>query len=128
MITLGIRAAPKSVTFAVYDSDEERILNVEAIKIPAALARPDRLKYIRSNLLDVLREYKITKAGIRAMEPSAQSQNMERIEIEGVIQEAFASSELLSYYVGHIASISARLGIERKSFKPLVDGDEDFEI
>ncbi|MEQ9379907.1 MAG: hypothetical protein RJP95_03535, partial [Pirellulales bacterium] len=48
-----------------------------------------------------------------------------RIQIEGVIQEAFASSELQSYYVGQIASISKRLGIERRRFKPLIDGDEN---
>jgi Holliday junction resolvasome RuvABC endonuclease subunit len=128
MITMGIRAAPKIVTFAIYDSERQTILNVEAIKIPAAFSTPDRLKYIRSNLLDVLREFKVSKAGIRAIEPSAQTQGIERIEIEGVIKEAFASSELVSYYVGHISSISARLGIERRAFKPLVDGEQEYPV
>ena len=128
MITIGIRAAPKAVTFAVYDSENQTILNVEAIKIPAAFSRPDRLKYVRSNLLDILREFKVSKAGIRASEPSAQSQNIERIELEGVIQEAFASSELSDYYVGHISSISSRVGIERRAFKPLVDGELEYPV
>jgi hypothetical protein len=128
MITIGIRAAPTTVTFAVYDGDARLVLNVEEIKIPAALSTPDRLKYLRSNLLDVLREYKVVNAGVRITEPNAQSPSIERVQIEGVIQEAFASSDLAAYYVGQISSISKRLGIERQQFKPLVDGKEDYGV
>lgn len=125
MITIGIRAAPKVVTFAIYDADENTIVNVEEIKIPAAFPTPAALKYVRSNLLDVLREYKVERAGVRVTEAFSPHLSIERIQIEGVIQEAFASSELESYYVGQIASISKRLGIDRNKFKPLVDGDSD---
>jgi hypothetical protein len=128
LITIGIRAAPKAVTFAVYDTESREIVNLEAIKIPAAFSRPDGLKYVRSNLLDILREFKVKKAGIRATEPSSQSLNLERVELEGVIQEAFASSNLVSYYVGHISSISARLGIDRTAFRPYVDGQEEYGV
>ncbi len=124
MITIGIRAAPKVVTFAIYDADEEAIVNVEEIKIPAAFETPAALKYVRSNLLDVLREYKVESAGIRVTEGLA-TPNIERIQIEGVILEAFASSELRSYYVGQIASISKRIGIDREDFKPFADGKKD---
>jgi hypothetical protein len=128
MITIGIRASPKVVTFAVYDSENKTVLNVEGIKIPAAFSRPDRLKYVRSNLLDILQEFNVVQAGIRTTEPSAQSPNIERIEMEGVIQEAFASSGLHAYYVGQISSISARLGIYRRAFKPLVDGSDQYPV
>lgn len=125
MKTIGIRAAPKAVTFAVFDTAAKAVLNVEELKVPMAFATPDALKYIRSNLLDILREYDIERAGIRVTEGMAQSANIERVQIEGVIQEAFASSMLNSYYVGQISSISGRIGIDRRRFKPLVDGDED---
>ncbi|WP_084536762.1 hypothetical protein [Azospirillum halopraeferens] len=128
MITIGIRAAPKTVTFAIYDSDSREIINIEEIKIPAAFAAPDALKYLRSNLLDVLREFRVSKAGIRACEPNAQNPDIRRIQMEGVIQEAFASSELTGYYVGHISSITSRLGIPRTDFKVLVNGERDFEV
>ena len=128
MITIGIRAAPKTVTFAVYDCEAEAVVNVEEIKIPAAFSTPAALKYVRSNLLDILREYKVERAGVRVTEVSAQSPSIERIQIEGVIQEAFASSELQSYYVGQISSISKRLGIDRARFKPLINGENDFGI
>lgn len=128
MRTIGIRAAPKAVTFVVFDADADAVLNVEDIRIPIAFHTPEALKYVRNNLLDILREYGIERAGIRVTEPSAQSPNIARIQIEGVVQEAFASSLLKSYYVGQISSISARLGIERADFKRYVDGQLDCPV
>jgi hypothetical protein len=128
MVTIGIRAAPTAVTFVIYDSDAQQVINVEEIKIPAAFSTPEGLKYLRSNLLDVLREYKVVNAGIRVTEPTAQSPSIERAQIEGVIQEAFASSELAAYYVGQISSISKRIGIPRERFKPLVAGEEEYDL
>lgn len=127
MYTIGIRAAPKIVTFAIYDSDGEKLINVEEIKVPLAFTTPDALKYIRNNLLDILREYQVSRAGVRVTEPSAQRLNIERIQIEGVIQEAFASSSLNYYYIGQISSISAKIGIERSNFKKYICGELDFE-
>jgi hypothetical protein len=49
------------------------------------------------------------------------------LQIEGVIQEAFASSSLESYYCGQISSISSRLGIERTNFKKFVSGELNYE-
>ena len=125
MRTIGIRATSKSVTFAIFDTEEKAVLNIEELKIPAAFPTPEGLKYLRSNLLDILREYSIERAGIRVTESNAQSMSIERIQIEGVVQEAFASSNLQTYYVGQISSISKRLGFERTKFKPLVNGEKD---
>ena len=128
MRAIGIRAAPQAVTFAVYDSQEGNLINVEDLRVPRAFHTPDALKYIRSNLLDILREYSIDSAGIRVTEPSAQSIHISRIQIEGVVQEAFASSALKSYYIGHISSISKRVGISRSDFKFFIDGSKSWPI
>jgi len=125
MKTIGIRAAPSAVTFAVIDTNDNSVVNVEKIKIPAAFATPDALKYIRSSLLDILREYDVEQAGVRVTESQADSPSVERSQIEGVIQEAFASSNLKAYYVGQIASISARAGFDRARFKPMVAGEDN---
>lgn len=122
MFAIGIRATPKKVIFAIYDTESQSIIAVDEIKIPIAFTTPDALKYVRSNLLDILREYDIQAAGVRTTEPNAQSTNITRIQIEGVVLEAFASSSLKSYYIGHVSSISARLNMERKDFKPMIDG------
>ncbi|WP_197714090.1 hypothetical protein [Ferriphaselus amnicola] len=103
-------------------------MNTEDIRIPIAFRTPDALKYIRNNLLDILREYSIERAGIRTTEPNAQSPSIARIQIEGVVQEAFASSQLNSYYIGQISSISARLNIDRVDFKRYVDGQLDWPV
>lgn len=128
MRTIGIRVAPKEITFAIYDSGENQVLNIEEIKIPIAFSTPDALKYVRNNILDILREYEIEQAGIRATEPNAQTMNITRIQIEGVVQEAFASSLLKDYYVGQISSISARLGIQRGDFKKYIDGTLEWDV
>jgi hypothetical protein len=127
-MTIGLRAAPRSVTFVVYDTEENRLINVDEIRAPAAFEVPDGLKFLRNNLLDVLREYKIEQAGIRLTEPIAKSPSLDRIQVEAVMQEAFASSALRKYFAGPIASISARLGIESSQFKPLVEGTEEYDL
>ncbi|KOC25955.1 hypothetical protein GL58_00715 [Comamonas testosteroni] len=126
MVTIGIRVKPKAVTFVVLDGDE--VKNVEDMVIPRAFDTPDALKYVRTNLLDVLREYRVEAAGIRVTEPTAQSFNIERVQLEGVIQEAFASSSLKGYYVGQISNISSLVGINRADFKPMVDGENKLNI
>lgn len=127
MKTIGIRVSPTEVTFSIYNTIENSIINIEEIAIPNALSVPEKLKFVRCNILDVLREYDTEKAGIRLSEPSARSISIERVQIEGVIQEAFASSTLDSYYYGAISTIAAKNNIERRRIKPLVKGEENYE-
>lgn len=128
MRTIGLRATPNSVVFAIFDTDANEVLNIEEIKLPLALSRPDALKFARNNLLDVLREYDVQLAGIRITESMAQKLSIHRIQIEGVIQEAFASSNLANYYTGQISSIASRLNIPRADLKKYIDGDLDWGV
>lgn len=122
MRSIGIRASANSIYFTIYCRNNMEIINTEEIKIPISLDTPLRLKYVRSTILDILREYDVGFACIRATETSAPNINIDRVQFEAVIQEAFASSELIGYYIGYISSISSRLKIDRKNFKPLVEG------
>ncbi|WP_248743522.1 MULTISPECIES: hypothetical protein [unclassified Pseudomonas] len=124
---IGVRASPTEVIYCVFDPSNDAIVNIGKINIPKSLGVPEQLKHIRLNLLDVLREYDVLEAGIRILEPTAQSISIERVQIEGVIQEAFASSNVKSYYVGQISSISSRVGIDRTQFKPLVEGETSLD-
>ncbi|WP_345867233.1 hypothetical protein [Shewanella algae] len=128
MNTLGIRVKPCSVVIAIYDSEENAIVNVEEIKIPKALPTPEALKYIRNSILDILREFNIEKAGLRIVESNSQTLNIRRIEIEGVIQEAFASSMLSGYFCGQISTIAAKLEMKRADFKLYIDGNKTYEL
>ncbi len=126
MNTIGIRVEPSAVTFVVYDAAESQIINVEKIKVPKALNVPESLKFLRVNILDILREYEIVQAGIRITESNSQTLTISRIQIEGVIIEAFASSSLQRYYCGQISSISRLLNIERTNCKKYMDGELDY--
>lgn len=127
MNTLGLRASPTEVTFCVYSSENAEILNVEEIKIPNALEMPEKLKYLRSTVLDVLREYQIDKAGIRLTEHSARSPSVDRIQIEGVLQEAFASSMLKSYYQGALVTIASKLETDKTTLSHLIKKDAEYD-
>ena len=126
--TIGFRATPTDVRFAVFDGDQRSVVNIEILRIPTAFSGPEGLKFIRSNVLDILREYDVAYAGIRTTEPSAQSIDLRRVQVEGVIQEAFASSTLKGFYAGPIAIIAHRLGIDRARFKPMVAGENDLGV
>lgn len=130
MKVLGIRVEPKKTTFSVikFQNEKYSIINIEIIKIPSALDFPEKLKYIRNCVLDILREYDISIAGIRVAESSAQNLDVTRLHIEGVIQEAFSSSNIQKYFVGRKKSIASRLNITSKKLDSLLNGDDEFEL
>jgi hypothetical protein len=125
MRSLGIRVEPSKVSFVVLEknNDSIKIINIESIKLPKSLDRPSQLKYIRNTVLDIIREYEITIAGIRKAEPISKNQNSARIEIEGVIQEAFSSSSISSYFIG----ISKKISIKNTEYRPLISRKSSFE-
>jgi hypothetical protein len=105
MNCIGIRTEPKAVTFAIFSTAEERIINIERLVVPQAMNVPEQLSFIRSNILDVFREFEISRVGIRITESNSKHLNISRLQIEGVVQEAIASSAVDSYYTGQISSI-----------------------
>jgi Holliday junction resolvasome RuvABC endonuclease subunit len=130
MNILGIRVEPKKTTFSVISTENEsyKIINVELIKIPAALDFPEKLKYIRNCVLDILREYNISIAGIRVAESKAQNLDVTRLHIEGVIQEAFSSSNVEKYFVGRKNSIASKLNMTVKELETIFKGEKVFKL
>lgn len=125
---IGIRVTPATVYFSVVTVEEKEleITLIDRINTPKALSVPEQLKFIRNTLYDIINEFSISYACIRITESIARSRNIDRIYMEGVIQELFASSSIIKYYVGQISNISANLKIERDQFKPLAKGEEVF--
>lgn len=128
MNSLGIRVEPKKVTFVVinYTDSEADIVNVETIKIPLALDFPAKLKYVRNTVLDIIREYNIQVAGIRIAETVSENVNINRLHIEGVIQEAFSSSSVNSYFTGQLMSISRKLDINKELYRDLLKSKSQY--
>ncbi|NRD71576.1 hypothetical protein HQR03_13655 [Psychrobacter okhotskensis] len=127
--SIGIRVTPSIIYFTVVSLKGEGIEfeAIDKIVNPKALETPEKLKYIRNTLSDIIHEFKVTNACIRISETSAKSLSIDRIYIEGVIQELFASSTIEQYFIGQISNISSRLKIKREDFKVYSQGEKDFE-
>lgn len=126
--SIGIRVTPSTLYFSIVSFEKEvlEIVAIDKINNPKALNIPEQLKFLRNTLCDIINEFNITNACIRITESNAKSISIPRIYIEGVIQELFASSTIIKYYVGQISSICPNLGIERTKFKPYAEGKEVF--
>lgn len=125
---IGIRCTPKEIFFAVCTNETGalELITVESIVVPVALTTPEKLKFVRNTLLDVIHLYAITNACIRITESSAQHINIERVSIEAVIQELFASSTIEKYYVGQISNITAKLNMPRANFLKIISGEIEY--
>lgn len=128
MISLGIRAESKQAIFAIYDNETNSILNIEKIVLPSVLSTPEQLKFARNSILDILREYNVCAAGVRVAEGNSQNKDSDRLYLESVFMESFASSDIDSYYIGRKTGISASLKITNQKFDDLVKGSENLEI
>lgn len=125
MNILGIRVSPKKIFFSVFNSIENQFKNVETIHIPQALIMPEQLKYVRNTILDLLREYHIQKAGIKITEGNAKSLSIERLYIEGVIQETFASSPVESYKTMMLSGMASCFNTKTKELKKYIEKEEN---
>lgn len=121
--SIGIRVKPDSVVYSIIREigEDKEIVLIDKVNIPVALEVPEQLKFIRSTFLDIILESQVNLACIRVTEPTSQRLSIERINIEAIIQELIASSSIQKYYVGQISTISAKLGIARENFKPLIE-------
>ena len=129
MIGAGIRCTPHKVYYTIIEIKEDdsfALVNQELI-IPKSFDVPNKLKYVRKTILDIFKEYKVTRAGIRVTENNAQSPDLFRIMLEAIIQELIASSNVQTYFTGVKGSIGAKLGILNDgSINFIIDGSHTF--
>lgn len=130
--SIGFRCTPNKVFYSIVEKNENsfQIINIDRLILPNCLIIPEQLKYIRNNIHDILSEYQVLTGGIRITEsyaPRFKTTFINRIYLEGLILELFASSTLKHYYIGQISNISKYIGIERTDFKKYIDGEKDFD-
>lgn len=125
MNSLGIRVTSEGIIYIVYKSDLKEFI-FKIYKRPSFLSLPEFLKYIRYNFLDVLISYKIEYVAIKKIEYNAKNIDFERIAIEGVIQEALASSDILDYYIETKQSLNTinEIGI---NYKKIMNSSNKFK-
>jgi L-rhamnose mutarotase len=125
MNSLGIRVTSSTISFSVYNKENKTIISEKQI-LPE-LDLPKKLKQVREDFLAFINKHNITNVGIKIAEKNALSINLERIAIEGVLQEAIASSNIKSYSIYSLQSIAKTFGIKSKDFKPLATDAEVFQ-
>ncbi|BBW27170.1 hypothetical protein A6J71_11885 [Enterobacter cancerogenus] len=123
MNILGVRAAPKVASFIVYNTESCQVHCSDVIRIPATLDIPEKLKYVRNNILDILRFYNVEVASIRVAESNSQNLNIERLYIEAVIQEAFSSSEVKKYITIRQNGIKSSLNLSQETYKAFLKSE-----
>jgi hypothetical protein len=124
MRSIGFRASTDTVYYGIMD--EEGTFNVGRLTRPKSMQEPAALRYLRTNIRDIISEFEVEAAGIRMIEPQARGSHPERRHIEGVILELLANSSVQSYFEGPIATIAKWLDKDREEIKPLRDGETLF--
>lgn len=127
MYTIGIRATPSYIYYAIINNDEESfdIITTSKLIVPKALYMPDRLSFIRNCLFSIMQEYKVTNAGIRIAEEIA-TLDKERIYIEGVIQELISNCCVEKYFAGNIKNIASLLETEPHTISEYFKNEKAF--
>lgn len=127
---IGFRVSPNEVVFTVVESTDQdgaTYHDPQTLVVPAALDGPDLLRFMRTNLLDVLDLYDVDRAVVKAADfhPDRASSTA-RPHLEGVIQEAVASSRAETYLAGAAPKLAPRLGVSSGVFKNYKNGDRQF--
>lgn len=131
MKSIGIRVTPKKIyyTLAELKEDKVQLLFTDSIIVPVSMKRPDSLNYIRKSFFDIINQHFIKLACIKATEGNSKNLNIERLYIEGVVQELFSGSSIEKYYVANHSMMSKLLGV--KSFKKLLNNEsvpDEYEL
>lgn len=127
MTSIGIRVTPNEIFYSIVDEedDECEIISISNVKVPKALDDPCKLSYVRNTIDTIIKQYKVTNAGIKLIEgnarTSANSRTFFRINLEGVILELFANSTVEKYLLGVAPNIASILKIKSKPVKEMAE-------
>lgn len=123
MRILGVRVSPSVASFIVYCTEAKELVCSDIINIPGTLDVPEKLKYVRNNILDILNFYNVDAAAIRVTEANSKNMSIDRLYIEAVIQEAFSSSDVKKYFTIRKAGIKAGLDIKEDEYKKILTSE-----
>ncbi|MNW35562.1 hypothetical protein D3C74_125600 [compost metagenome] len=127
MRSIGIRVSPSEVNYCVVEKNghDLSIVGYDKVIVPRALDIPSQLAYVRTNINSIIVEYHIVKAGIRVHEGSTQNLSIERIYLEGVIQELLADCSVHRYFLGRLSSIAKLIDEPVSEIKKYIDGEDN---
>lgn len=123
---IGIRSSPSQIYFTVVDDEGGNLGHgsPQYLTVPRdALEGPSLAQYVRTNILDVLNAQRVNAACVKEADYHPQATgNPQRYRIEGVIQEAVASSAANHYIAGDVNTLSPYLGLSSAKFREIKSG------
>ncbi|MEO1770272.1 MULTISPECIES: hypothetical protein [Enterococcus] len=117
MNVVGLRVEPRIINYTIIKDNGDFF--PDKLMVPVYLDMPRRLSYIRSNLLSIIKENGISYIGLRVIEPQANNINLDRVNIEGVIQELMCDCKIEGYKTFIKSQIKSALHLD--DFKQLKD-------
>ena len=130
MISMGIRVKKTKVNFCIVEEKDDsiEILTISDVVGPEVLDVPTMLSFIRSTLITIILQYKVSVAAIRVVEPIAKSNvDLLRVNIEGVIQEALSNSSVEKYYIGRNSNTKKIFKSTSKNIIAIFDEHDEFK-
>jgi hypothetical protein len=128
---IGFRVSPNEIFFTVVESTDPQDTGdyhePQILVVPDALEGPDLLRFMRTNLLDVLELYDADRAAVKTADHyRKRSSNTTRVHLEGVIQEAVANSRVKRYVSGATPKLAPLQNMSSDEFKDYKDGTRQF--
>ncbi|WP_375104390.1 hypothetical protein ACDZ28_07700 [Paenibacillus sp. RS8] len=99
----------------------------DTVIVPKAMDVPKRLTFIRTTFISIIAEYNVKRAGIRIFEGNSRNISLERIYIEGVIQELLANSSIEGYFLGTKNTLAKHIGVKVTEITKWIDQKGDCE-
>lgn len=128
MVGIGFRAGPNEVYYTICERTDvdsaEVTLDRAQLVVPSALEGPDLLRFIRINIRDVILSHDPEAGFVKQADYHPQSsKSTARIYLEGVIQEAVASSNILHFDSGQKHQLGNLLNMSQRDLKEFKTGD-----
>lgn len=123
-VAIGFRADPSAVYWAVVSDPPLRVEASGKLPAPKSYDEAAALGWYRTEVRNLIDQYKPKCAGVRYQEPVARIRSIkstcQRVRIEGVVLEA-SNSKGISVLTGAMATITAEL--ESESAKAYIETD-----
>ncbi len=130
MRTIGLRVTPKIIYFCITEREEDNvhISVIDKIIVPLALNIPDRLSFIRILVYTIINQYEVDNAVIRRLEDNSQKIDLNRANIEGVLQELISNCRVKKYKTCKLAQLGNLLEQKSAELKLCIEGNDIFGI
>ena len=104
MKSIGLRCWKDKFSYVILEGTQDTpvMLSNQHLKLPKSLSRPEQLTWFRREIKEIMDTNDLDIAIFKATEPISQSKDLQRGELEGVLQEAIFSHHKSTHIEGRI--------------------------